>query len=162
MAWKAFVRLWFPMVGLLVLSGCGPDTSDLPATVPASGVVLLDGTPVHGASIVFAPQAPGKYPAFGMSDKNGRFEMKAFEAKSGAVPGSYKVMISKTIEVQGEPAAAPPPGSEDAAHAAEGSNVGLTWVNELPAKYQSFETSGLTVTVPEEGISDIKFELSSN
>lgn len=155
------VKLCFPVVGLLVLSGCGPDTSGLPATVPASGVVLLDGEPVHGASVVFAPVEPGKYPASGLTDEEGRFELNAFEAKTGAVPGEYKVMVSKTVEVAGDAGGGPPAGSDEAAHEAESPNAGLTWVNELPAKYANITASGLTVTVPEEGTSDIKLELSS-
>lgn len=161
MARKAIVKSCFPLLGLLMLSGCGPDTSGLPKTVPAEGVVLLDGTPVHGASIVFSPEPPLRYPARGLSDEKGHFEMTAFEVKSGVVPGIYKVMVSKTVEVADQAGGGPPEGSDEAAHAAEDPNAGMTWINEMPTEYSNVRTSGLVVTVPEDGTTEIKLELSA-
>ncbi len=88
----------------------------------------------------------GTYNATGVTDKDGKFAMKAFDQKSGAVPGSYKVELNKTIvESAGEK------GGE--------SNVNLKL--GLPKKYATFTTSGITITLGEGGQKDIKFELTS-
>lgn len=164
--------LIFAGVVTSMIMGCsgGEDewTKNLPETVPVSGIVLLDGQPVEGASIVFAPADGAKYPAKALTDRSGQFEVDAFPSKSGAVPGKYKVMISKTIETTDAslvaakaPVAADSDAAvEGAAHAA-GDTSGVHWVNSLPAKYANPNTSGLTADVPPGGTSDIKFELKS-
>jgi hypothetical protein len=136
------------MIVLAEGSGCGPDTSHLPKTVPAEGVVTLDGKPVDGAQVVLVPAADGAHGAFGTTDANGKFALRAFEQKEGAVPGSYKVQVSKTVEVRlkGPPVDGGDPVRFDYA---------------VPAKYTGAQTSGLTVTVPDSGIRDIKLELAS-
>ncbi|WP_146676790.1 carboxypeptidase-like regulatory domain-containing protein [Pirellula sp. SH-Sr6A] len=124
--------------------GCGPK-SDLPKTVKAQGVVTLDGTPVDLATIVLIPDA-GTYSAAGVSDKDGKFALKAFDEKAGAVPGSYKVEITKTVvQDKGEK------GGEAVVNVAYG----------LPKKYSTFTTSGLKLTIPDQDTTDIKFELTS-
>ena len=162
MAWKGILSLCFPLVGLAALCGCGPDTSGLPKTVPAEGVVLLDGQPVHGASLVAAPEG-GQHPANALSDENGHFALTAFpEMKTGAVPGTYKVQVTKTVEVQGGARGGPRAGTDDAAHAAESGTAGVTWVNEMPEKYSNFESTDLTITIPEDGTTDLRIELTSD
>ncbi|RMF37794.1 MAG: carboxypeptidase regulatory-like domain-containing protein [Planctomycetota bacterium] len=138
---------------LVILVGC-QGNDNLPETVEASGVVTLDGQPVEGAAIVFI-DAEGKYTARGMSDKDGRFSLNAFEEKTGAVPGTYKVVVTKTVEQKTEGASI---GGEEAEHAGEEANTMI--VNLLPQKY-SVPSGELTVTIPPEGTSDIKLELSS-
>lgn len=161
MAWKGILPLCFPLLGLAALCGCGPDTSGLPKTVPAEGVVLLDGQPVQGATVVASPEG-GQHPANGLSNENGHFELTAFpELKTGAVPGTYKVIVSKTVEVQGGEGGGPRPGSADAAHAAESGTAGVTWINEMPEKYSDFQSTDLVVTIPEDGTTELRLELSS-
>ena len=64
------------------------------------------------------------------------------DTQKGAVPGPYKVQVSKTIvETAG--------GSE------------VTLKHGLPKKYGNFLESGLTSTIPDKGTSDIKLELKS-
>ncbi len=141
-----------------LLSGCGPADDGLPRTVEASGVVTLDGTPVEGASIVFV-DASGVYYASGASDSGGKFSVSQYESKSGAVPGEYMVQVSKTVDVKGPATPAGKAPSEEAEHA--GDAAGALWKNDLPQKYASIGTSGLKVTVPDDGITDIKIELVS-
>jgi hypothetical protein len=148
---------------LLLLVGCGgPDTSHLPATVDASGVVLLDGTPLEGATVVLVP-ANSEHSGNGMTDAKGRFELKAFEAKDGVVPGDYMVQITKTVEIKAsDSAASEVEGSAEAAeHAAAGGSDVVGYKNDLPAKYENPATSGLDVTIPDTGVTDLKFELTS-
>ncbi len=135
---KTALNLWL-LGTAIVVSGCSGD--NLPKTVPAEGVVTLDGQPVENAIVVFMADQ-GNHNASGNTNKDGRFSMKAFDSKSGAVPGSYKVQISKTLmEEKG--------GGE------------LNFKFGLPQKYSSFTTSGLTQTVGDQGSKDIKFELKS-
>lgn len=131
-------------LGLVTWSGCGPK-SDLPKTVNAEGVVTLDGSPVDLATVVLIPDA-GNYSASGVTDKDGKFKLKAFDEKTGAVPGSYKVEITKTV-VQDK--------------GANGGEAVVSVGYGLPKKYSTFTTSGLTLTIPDQDTKDIKFELTS-
>ena len=127
-----------------VLSGCtgGPA---LPKTVPAEGIVTLDNAPVEGATVLFIGET-GEFNAYGQTDEKGNFTVNSFEQKSGAVPGKYKVEISKTIAEQ---------GSEKDGE----SSVNLSY--GLPKQYASFMTSGLSVDLGDQGDTNLKFELKS-
>ena len=133
----------------ILLAGCGPDISNLPKTVTAKGVVLIDGQPVENATVTFIADT-GNYHATANTDASGRFALKAFPQKEGAVSGSYKVEINKTI-VSG--------GGDTTRTDGEGGPVTVKF--GLPKKYATFGTSGLKNTIPEGGTSDIKFELTS-
>ncbi|QDV27252.1 carboxypeptidase-like regulatory domain-containing protein [Aureliella helgolandensis] len=132
------------------LAGCGPDLSHLPATVTAEGTVTLDGAPVEGATVSFIAEQ-GNYHATATTDASGHFSLDAFKEKPGAVPGSYRVEINKTlVEAIGSG------GGGD-----EG-GIGETNVQfGLPKKYAAMATSGLSHTIPEQGDSAITFELKS-
>ena len=150
------------VAGVALLAGCGGGDANLPDTVDAAGVVTLDGQPLDNASIVLAPveAGEGKYPAYGSSDEDGGFELKAFEAKDGAVPGSYKVRVVRSIPVTagGDPIDL----GEDSEHASEGDDSDIDYKNDLPEPYADFNNSGLTLEIPEDGSSDLKIELVSN
>jgi hypothetical protein len=122
----------------------------LPKTVPASGVVTLDGKPLDGAQVILVPDGPAATGAFGTTDSSGRFSLRAYDEKEGAIPGSYKVQVSKTIEVKLEG----PAGSLDG-----GDPVRFDYA--VPAKYTGAQTSGLTATIPDAGTTDLRFELTS-
>ena len=139
-----------PFVCIFVFLGCGSAGSNLPKTVPASGVVTLDGKPVDGAQVVLVPAGEGTTGAFGVTDSSGRFSLRAYDEKPGAIPGEYKAQVSKTIQVKVEGAK----GSLDG-----GDPVRFEY--GVPAKYTGAKTSGLTVTIPDSGIRDIKLALSS-
>lgn len=131
---------------LLFVLGCGSgEKSKLPETVTAKGVVTLDGNPVDQASVVFIAES-GNYHATGVTDSSGRFSLKAFAEKDGAVPGSYKVEVNKTVVT---PAGSG--GDEEAVNVQYG----------VPPKYATSSSSGLSVTIPKTGATDIKLELKS-
>ncbi|MCA9193414.1 MAG: carboxypeptidase regulatory-like domain-containing protein [Planctomycetales bacterium] len=140
--------------------GCGPVDDGLPKTVDARGVVLLDGDPIEGASIV-ALHENGTYYARAMSDSSGRFSLDAYESKPGAVPGNYKLTVSKTVTVDKAVNKIPRSLAEEAEHsAADGAEANVSWVNDLPRKYNSPITSGLAVSIPESGTDELKLELT--
>jgi hypothetical protein len=127
---------------LVATLGC-PAANNLPATVTAEGVVTLDGQPVENATVVCISETT-TYSAAGVTDKNGKFSLKSFEEKPGAVPGDYRIEITKTV-VEGK-----------------GEKSGEAVVNiqhGLPKKYSTFSTSGLSLTIPDKGDSNIKFDL---
>jgi uncharacterized protein YfaS (alpha-2-macroglobulin family) len=127
-------------------TGCGSrEVSKLPATVSAQGTVTLDGKPVENASVVFLATS-GSHHATGTTDSAGRFRLKAFPEKDGAVPGSYKVEISKTVITSA--------GSD-------GDEALVNVQYGVPVKYSSSTTSELTAEIPKEGTSNLKFELKS-
>jgi hypothetical protein len=137
-------------IAMLASIGCGSGGSHLPKTVPASGTVTLDGKPVDGAQVVFVPAGDGATGAFGTTNASGHFSLRSYDEKDGAIPGTYKVQVSKTIQklLDG------PKGSLDG-----GDPVRFEY--GVPAKYTGAQTSGLTATIPDAGTSDIKLQLSS-
>ena len=137
-------------VSLSALLGCGSAGSHLPKTVPALGVVTLDGKPVDGAQVVLVPANEGRTGAFGVTDANGHFSLRAYAEKPGAIPGEYKAQVSKTIQVKLDGAK----GSLDG-----GDPVRFEY--GVPAKYTGAKTSGLTVTIPDSGVKDLKLNLVS-
>jgi hypothetical protein len=144
--------------------GCsGGSGGNIPRTAPVSGVVLLDGKPVDGAQVVFVPTGSPGYGAYATTDSQGRFQLKSSEDVSGAVPGKYLVQVTKLVTRRGGSSFLVKEDAEHALQAAGGSRApeeGET-VNVLPEKYASSKTSGIEVTVPKEGLTDLKIELSS-
>ena len=144
---KSFV---FAIAGLsIILTGCGPDLSHLPKTVLAEGIVTLDGAPVESATVVFIADS-GQHSARGMTDAEGKFTLRAFDEKDGAVPGSYKVQVNKTVMTESG-------GGED-----EESIGSVNVQYGLPKRYAAISTSKLEVTIPDHDTTDIKLELKSN
>ena len=136
-------------------AGCGTD--DGPRTVPAEGIVLLDGQPAgEGIAVTFINQSGTS--ATGLTDKTSRFSLSAFEYKSGALPGSYMAIVNKTELVADKP---PPAKNEDAQHAAVGGESVGGGVREVMPKKYTQPNPSWTFTVPENGTTELKLELSS-
>ena len=134
----------------LVCLGCGSSGRNLPKTVPATGVVTLDGKPVDGAQVILVPVGDASTGAFGVTNSSGHFSLRAYDEKDGAIPGEYKAQVSKTIQVK----VAGAKGSLDG-----GDPVRFEY--GVPGKYTGAKTSGLSVTIPDAGKSDIKLDLTS-
>ncbi|RMG33417.1 MAG: hypothetical protein D6725_15815 [Planctomycetota bacterium] len=98
----------YRMAGWLFVGG-----SDLPPMGTVSGVVTLDGKPLANATVTFVPVEPAipknkpqsigqrRKPkltvpaAWGVTDDQGRYQLRCFRNQLGAVLGKYKVQISK-------------------------------------------------------------------
>lgn len=127
-------------LALLVALGCGKETVDgRPTPVAVSGTVFYKQQPSVGAKVMFAPQ-DHQYAAVGQTDSNGRFKLQTFEPADGAVPGKFKIAVTK-FEVIDLP------------------NGGIKENFFLPGKYRDPAKSGLTAVVPPEGTDALKFEL---
>jgi hypothetical protein len=76
-------------VFLLTVAGCGGQGKP----VKFQGVVTLDGKPLPGATVTFAPLEGGR-PAMGRTDTDGSFRLTTFRSDDGALPGEYKVLVA--------------------------------------------------------------------
>ena len=157
------------IVAILVVGifGCSEPGSSV-KTVPVEGKVLLDGSPVDGATVTFTPTWSEGRTAVGTTDSNGEFTLTTAGVGPGAMPGSYKVAVSKTTTVSADSSSAT--SEEEGMKEIEkmmqgGSEVGpaapLESKDELPAEYSSPDTSGFTAEVKESGENNFVFELKS-
>lgn len=111
--------------------GCSRGGPPLPNTVPVSGKVVFKGGDVKWladppSTVEFESVDQPDLHAYGQIQDDGTFTMTTTKENSqsqGAVPGSHKVRIQ--------------PGDAEE--------------SPFAAKFQSFETSGITVKVPLEG-----------
>jgi hypothetical protein len=92
-------RLLWLLAAAVSLAGCGGETVKLPDTVPFSGKVTLDGKPLSGAAVQFAPARMTKdgHAASGRTNDEGKYELTTMignHSKPGVVPGSYQVVVS--------------------------------------------------------------------
>lgn len=125
------------IVALMFASGCGG--AERIGTVPAKGKVLLDGQPLAGANIRFFPD---KGPAAsGFTNDAGEFVMDTNGDNAGVLPGTHQVAVEKMGPFDPKDAYAP--------------RERIT-----PEKYSSIQSSGITVTIPDEGKTDIVIELT--
>lgn len=150
-------------VGCVALSiaGCGDKG---PATYPVTGVVTLDGKAVEGATVTFVGEPPENSAAT-TTKADGKYELATFEAGDGALPGPYKIMVTKIDRgAEVSPYDVPDDGTQPVEQTAEAISEAYSkgytgppragWkppkvTNELPIKYASVATSGLTFTVEE-------------
>ena len=100
-------RVW-RAAGLLLLAlsaGCAGKVK----LVPAEGVLKIDGKPAANVSLQFMPDAlkGAKGPtSHAMTDENGRFVLKTFDGRDGAVEGPHRVVLADLAEErtpQGKP-----------------------------------------------------------
>lgn len=138
--------------------GCGGSSN--PPTYPVTGKVTLDGKEIEGAAVTFVAEKPENSAAT-KTKADGTYELATFNAGDGAMPGSYKVMVTKYNQPEEEsPYGAPDaaPVEQDPEKISEAYSKGYGGPpkkgakqpkpdNEIPLKYASVATSGLTFTV---------------
>jgi len=145
----------------LAMLGCTSGGREAPVPVfPVTGVVTYNGKPVAGADITFF-STDGDRSAFGRTDADGRYRLSTFSSNDGAIEGRHIVTIVKVSAPQ-QPAeqvasiesdAYVPPG--------EGASTSPPPPkSEVPDKYGSQETSGLTAIVNADDNNEIDFELT--
>lgn len=144
-------------LSLILCVGCGSAevdkfTSKRPKTFPVSGTVKLNGQPVAGATVIFAPDpagTPNSIAASAVTDASGNYSLRAYPPVKGAVPGKYKVAISK---MELPPSAATGPNAHDAPPPPPLKSL-------IPENYADPKKSGLTADIPEGGRNDLHFDL---
>ncbi len=142
----------------LLLVGCTGASVDpnRPKTVPVTGTVTYNGSPVAGANVAFVTDSPQGRGAIGVTDEAGKYSLLTFAPGDGAIPGIYRVTVSKVESLGGGEISEAPVMAEggvalDAAAAPK---------DLLPEKYKSPETSELTAEVKEGGENTFDFQLS--
>jgi hypothetical protein len=155
------------VAALPVITGCAPSKSV--GAVKATGTVTFDGKPLEGATVSFIPDGEGGRNAAGLTDAQGNFRLTTLEPGDGAMPGKYKVTVTKK---DSDPNAYVPPASQEegmkraaaeAAKANSGFYKGVTPVKDLlPERYNSDKTSGLSAEVKSGGDNNFTFPLTTS
>lgn len=159
--------MWMGVVASLALVSLGCQKGSGLDTVQVSGLVTLDGAPVEGANVTFAPAATGGgRAASGVTDKTGRYRLTTLDPNDGALPGNYVVTVSKSEVKKGAAADAVKEGMTEqektaaamkafygdkkAMAEAQGKGGGKKAADLLPAKYKDPKTSGFKADVSKE------------
>jgi hypothetical protein len=93
------------VASLLFFGAVGCAAKDAP--VPVDGVVTLDGNPVAGAAVLFMPAGEAGRPASGRTNRRGIFRLSTYRVGDGALPGAYRVVVTKTEAIPPPPEAKP-------------------------------------------------------
>ena len=157
----ATVAVWASVCAFATCVGC--NGNKLKGLKPVEGVVLYEGVPLAWASVSLTPldAATGARMASAVTDENGRFEARTL-GDYGALPGEYAVAVEKFIAGKDDSAVEeweqmrvesgfkePKPGETT-----------FEVVAAIPLEYSNARESGLTASVPEKGVKDLKFELT--
>jgi hypothetical protein len=118
---------------LLGTLGCGSGRpTPNPAVYPARGKIYLDGNPVRYGRVCLVPKEPGRgVRCWGNIGPDGAFVLRTFVDEDGAAPGEYLVWVEPYSAGINGPANGSP--------------------SHIPARYQDVQSSGLTLTVGEDG-----------
>lgn len=89
-------------VCFLSVVGCGGDFE----IVPVGGTVTMDGKPLEGVEVVFAPaetdQSSTVGPvSIGVTDSQGRYQLKTIQGQNGAVKTEHRVSVTFTATDEG-------------------------------------------------------------
>ena len=138
----------------MAAAGCSGETdkwtAERPKSVPASGTVQFEKRPVEGATVVFQPDGAGHTrAATGVTDSSGNFKLQTYDAGDGAVPGKFKVTITKVTSTS--TATSQESKSNDTAAPK------TEWI--IPKKYGNVMTSGLTAEVKDGDKNEFAFDL---
>jgi len=152
---------WLTM-GMLVLAlGCGPKT---PPTVPASGIVMMDGKPLDGAGI--SVYSENGTVAMGTTDANGKFSLTTTIGPNqypGALVGKHKIGVTKSTNT-GDPAGEKKTYSDPKEMAVKMGGMATSQIKTtfiVPQQFNSAQTSGLSIDVPAGGSDALKIEFKS-
>jgi hypothetical protein len=125
--------------------------------VPVKGVVTLDGAPLAAATVLFVREGSGNAarPAAAATKADGSFELSSFGAGDGALPGDYRVVVTK---YQGPPLPEGKPADPNTIR--DEKMARLEKKSLLPGVYADAATTPLRCTVPPPG--PVILELSSS
>ncbi len=116
----------FAIAAMLVIAGCSSRPADEPPLGRVRGKVTMDGQPLAGVDVVFAPEK-GR-PSMATTDAAGHYDLWYINRTNGAKVGPHKVFV--------RPTDMPP---EEAA--ANGSRGGAPVPQpKIPAKYNKRST----------------------
>lgn len=125
--------------------GCNPG----PQMAPVRGSVSLDGQPLHFGVVMLHPDR-GQV-AQATIGPDGLFEVSTFEPGDGAPLGGYAVSV---LCYEGHD-----PGRQAKSDGVDGFLLGKSLI---PLRYTRASSSGLTIEVPAEGVSDYEIQLHAS
>lgn len=79
------------LLGVVFLAGCDS------GAVPVSGTISLEGEPLVNGRIILSPLEKGPK-AYGVL-ADGKFQLRCDESKEGAMPGSYRALVTYQPEL---------------------------------------------------------------
>ncbi len=158
---RAWSVLSLAVIVLPGFAGCGGGG---PAVETVTGVVLLDGKPVDGATVSFVPAGGGMF-ASGLTAADGTFTLSTAAPGAtpgaGAVAGEYAVTIMKMASTEAAKTDDPnDPNYDPLASVSENPDRPTKSNYLVPRDYGNATTSGLKATVAK-GRNELKFELDS-
>lgn len=136
--------LLIPICGLsFLIAGCGGNKDGLKLElVPVTGTVTLDSKPLAGASVIFTPHGSVQgLPSYGITDANGKYDLKYGNTENGAPIGMHRVTVSKFAQRDGSPFPANMPPEE----------MSAAGVEHVPPKYSNSEITELFADIPAGG-----------
>ena len=137
--------LFFVFITASVITGCSKS-----GLVQVEGIVVLDNQPVPEATVLFIPEGGTGQPAQGMTDENGKFQLTTFKENDGALPGDYKVTVTKSVPPPQPPEAEPGDSRSIVAHF-KAIKEHKQEKSPLPAIYADVKTTPFRYTVPVDG-----------
>lgn len=144
----------------VLVPGCGQPGI---GAIPAKGTVLVDGKPMEGVMVIFHPDQ-GERAASGKTDANGEFKLTTELANDGALPGSYKISVTKHVNEKDDvPTNVNPndPASLDAVYRKVDAKKKTVSQNLVGKTYENHLGSGLVATVEKGKDNNFKFDVKS-
>lgn len=93
---------WMFCWGLLALGACGCGGREVVTRV--SGSVTLDGKPLAGATVTFAPREKKLLPNSAVTDERGAYQLTRHPLTHCLLqPGKYSVFVKKLVDKKGQP-----------------------------------------------------------
>ena len=140
-------------VSLAFAVGCGGQKTppDMPKLQPTTIVITQEGAPVEGASVqlVKPDDLNYKWLAGGLTDAQGRCEIKTHGQYKGAPEGEFAVIVYKTTVAESETRKNVPQPTDAKEAMAWNEKVASEEVatDEIDQKYKKADTTDLRVTV---------------
>ena len=145
------------ILGLAILCLAGLGCSDSGAggqrvpTHPVTGKVTMNGGPLAGAMIAFAP-TEGQPTAIGRSNDAGEYSLTTYDANDGAAKGAFNVTVMKVVAAAGATPADAGHGTnyQGVAHGGKAAKGATSDAGNLvPPQYSNSEKTPLKFTVEE-------------
>ncbi len=150
---------------LLVVPGCGDSRPEgMPKLYPAKVTITQDGSPLADATVGFVSEnsALTRWPAGGVTDANGIATIHTYGQYPGAPEGSFKVIVTKTIN-EGDPMPTYPGGNatpdqmREYDRALKTGNFAIFQV--VHKDYRIAKTSKLQADVKSSGANEFTFDI---
>ena len=143
---------------LFGMTGCGEPGI---GSVQVTGTVKVDGTATSGVTVVFNPSAGGRA-ASGLTDAGGKYKLTTVVSGDGALPGSYKISVSKYENPEDNlPKNVDPkdPKSMDAIYSKVDTKKIKKSKNLIAPMFENSAGSGLAAEVKASGPNNFDFEV---